>query len=146
MANRYARCRNAAIRALTHPSDWYARPSSVALGLLLVVSAAFGDACGATRHSPQREAPTSHRTRSIDKAFNGKKYFKEARIQPEQARALALKVFGGEIIYERLEKTPGGSGLRYSFVVRNDRLQKRQVDIDANDGATLVNAETHERW
>ncbi|HEV2621815.1 MAG TPA: PepSY domain-containing protein [Frateuria sp.] len=84
--------------------------------------------------------------KSLDEELKGKKYLKQARIQPEQARTLALRAFDGRIVYERIESKPGGSGLRYSFVIRNSRAEKRRVDIDANDGATLENTPTRERW
>jgi uncharacterized membrane protein YkoI len=85
--------------------------------------------------------------RSLDERLNGEKYLKQARIQPGQARALALRAFDGRIIYERIQRKPGGSGLRYSFVIKNSRAQKRRVDIDADDGTTLENTPAaYERW
>jgi uncharacterized membrane protein YkoI len=112
-------------------------------GVLLAVCAGSTAASGRAPDLPQAGVPTSHRTKSIDQEFQGAKYLKEARIQPAQARALALKAFGGDIIYERIEKKPGGSGLRYSFVIRNSQREERQVDIDANDGTMLENTQTH---
>lgn len=115
----------------------------IAAGMLLGACGASGAGVGGAQDLPRSEAQTSHRMRSVDSALGGAKYLKDARIQPEQARALALKVFDGQIIYARIEKKPGGSGLRYSFVISNARKGNRQVDIDANDGTTLANIETH---
>lgn len=120
----------------------YARSPRLCARILLAVCAGTGAACGMTRDVPQAGAPTGHWTKSIDKELRGAKYLKQARIQPEQARALALRVFDGDIIYQRIEPKPGGSGLRYSFIIRNRQMEERQVEIDANDGATLENAQT----
>lgn len=121
------------------------RSTRVTAGLLLASCVGCGLAWGAAQDRPQTE--TSHRMRSLDKQLNGAKYLKQARIQPEQARALALRAFDGQIIYERIQSKPGGSGLRYSFVIKNSQARKRRVDIDANDGTTLENAPAaYERW
>jgi uncharacterized membrane protein YkoI len=64
----------------------------------------------------------------------------QAHISLQQARQLALKAFPGEIIDQELEKEPGGSGLRYSFEIRNGKLQ-HEVGIDAADGKVLENAD-----
>lgn len=119
-----------------------ARPTWVAAGLLLAACGASGGATGDGQEPPQTGTQASHYTRSIDEAFEGAKYLKDVRIQPEQAKALALKVFDGRILYQRIESRPGGSGLRYSFVIGNGRTENHQVDIDAIDGATLQNVET----
>ena len=119
-----------------------ARPTWVAAGLLLAACGASGGAAGGGQEPRQAVAQSSHHLKSIDEAFEGAKYLKDVRIQPEQAKALALKVFDGRILYQRIESRPGGSGLRYSFVIGNDRTENHQVDIDANDGATLLDVET----
>ena len=43
------------------------------------------------------------------------------------------------MVSEELEKESGGSGLRYSFVIRQDAT-KHEVGIDAKTGAVLENA------
>jgi len=53
-------------------------------------------------------------------AFDGEKYLPQAAVPLEQARKLALKTYPGKIVSEELEKESGGSGLRYSFVIRHD--------------------------
>jgi uncharacterized membrane protein YkoI len=73
-------------------------------------------------------------------AYKGEALAKQAHISLQQARQLALKAFPGEIIDEELEKEPGGSGLRYSFDIRNGKLQ-HEVGIDAADGKVLENAD-----
>lgn len=119
-----------------------ARNAWIAAGILLVACGTGSAASEGAQNLPQSQAQTSHRMRSVDKELAGTKYLKDARIQPEQAMALALGVFDGEVIYARLEKKPGGSGLRYSFVIRNRLKGNHQVDIDANDGTTLADVET----
>ena len=42
-----------------------------------------------------------------------------AKVKPEQARSIALKARPGAITSEELEKEKGGSGFRYSFVVKS---------------------------
>jgi len=72
-------------------------------------------------------------------ALDGEKYLNDASVQPADARAKALKAFPGKIVSEELEKESGGSGLRYSFVIRQDAT-KHEVGIDAKTGAVLENA------
>jgi uncharacterized membrane protein YkoI len=73
-------------------------------------------------------------------AYKGEELAKQAKISLEKARQIALKAFPGEIIDEVLEKEPGGSGLRYSFDIRQGKLQ-HEVGIDAADGKVLENAD-----
>jgi uncharacterized membrane protein YkoI len=72
-------------------------------------------------------------------AFDGEKYLPDASVTPAQARETALKTYPGKIISEELEKESGGSGLRYSFVVRHHTV-KHEVGIDAKTGAVLENS------
>ena len=72
-------------------------------------------------------------------AFDGEKYLPEAKVSLEQARALALKAYTGKIVSEELEQESGGSGLRYSFVIRHHK-EKHEVGIDAKTGALLENS------
>lgn len=92
---------------------------------------------------PQQASPPPMAT---DKQLKGSKYLKDAKLQLAEARDLALKAFDGRIIHERLEKRKGGSGLRYSFIIRNSHKEKHQVDIDANDGKVLMNVKTLKSW
>ena len=68
--------------------------------------------------------------------LTGKKYAKEATVGLDEARAAALKVFNGEIVGQELEKERGGSGLRYSFDIKNGRVT-HEVGIDAKTGKVL---------
>jgi uncharacterized membrane protein YkoI len=72
-------------------------------------------------------------------AFNGEKYLPEASVTPAQARGTALKTYPGKIVSQELEKESGGSGLRYSFVIRHHTV-KHEVGIDAKTGAVLENS------
>ena len=71
--------------------------------------------------------------------FKGQKYAKDAKISIEEARAIARKTYAGDIVSEELEKEKGGSGLRYSFDIKNGRLT-REVGVDANTGRVLENS------
>jgi uncharacterized membrane protein YkoI len=72
-------------------------------------------------------------------ALNGEKYLADASVTLEQARAAALKAYPGKIVSEELEQESGGSGLRYSFVIRH-HAAKHEVGIDAKTGAVLENS------
>ena len=72
-------------------------------------------------------------------AYSGEKFSKEAKITMPQARAIALKTYPGKIVAEELEREKGGSGLRYSFDVRRDKVTQ-EVGVDANTGNVLENA------
>ena len=52
-------------------------------------------------------------------AYTGQKLAGKAKITIEQARAIALKAHPGQITDEELERERGGSGLRYSFDIKN---------------------------
>ena len=72
-------------------------------------------------------------------AFDGEKYLPDASVTLAQARATALKTYPGKIVSQELEKESGGSGLRYSFVIRH-HTDKHEVGIDAKTGAVLENS------
>ena len=72
-------------------------------------------------------------------ALNGEKYLSDASVTLAQARATALKTYPGKIVSEEIEKESGGSGLRYSFVIRH-HAAKHEVGIDAKTGAVLENS------
>ena len=62
-----------------------------------------------------------------------------AKISMSDARAIALKAYPGKIVKEELEREKGGSGLRYSFDLRNG-AQWREIGVDAMTGRVLENA------
>jgi uncharacterized membrane protein YkoI len=71
--------------------------------------------------------------------LTGHEYLKETKVTLEVARATALKAAPGHIVDEELEREAGGSGLRYSFDVKQDK-DTREVGVDAKTGAVLENA------
>src|SRR6516165_4029610 len=72
-------------------------------------------------------------------AFTGERYIKEANISLDEARAIALKIYAGEIVTQELEKEKGGSGLRYSFDIKNGKVT-HEVGVDAKTGKVLENS------
>ena len=72
-------------------------------------------------------------------ALTGEQYLSQATVPPPQARKLALKAYPGKIVTEELEQESGGSGLRYSFVIRHNGA-KHEVGIDAKTGKVLENS------
>jgi uncharacterized membrane protein YkoI len=75
-------------------------------------------------------------------AFTGEKLAGEAKITLAEARDIALKVFPGTISSEELEKERGGSGLRYSFDIKNGSIM-HEVGVDAKTGQILENGAEH---
>lgn len=71
--------------------------------------------------------------------FTGQQYAARAKVSLEQARAIALKAFPGRITKQELEKERGGSGLRYSFDIKNG-ARTHEVGVDARSGAVLENS------
>jgi uncharacterized membrane protein YkoI len=71
-------------------------------------------------------------------AYTGEKFAGQARISMDQARAIALKTHSGSITDEELEQEKGGSGLRYSFDIKNGKLTQ-EVGVDAKTGKVLEN-------
>jgi Peptidase propeptide and YPEB domain len=69
-------------------------------------------------------------------AYRGQQYAHEAKVTLEQARIKALKAYPGTITDQELEKEHGGTGLRYSFDIKNGR-KTYEVGIDARTGALL---------
>ncbi len=72
-------------------------------------------------------------------AFTGQKFAGEAKINLEQARAIALKAHPGKITDEELEQEKGGSGLRYSFDIKHGEVTQ-EVGVDAKTSKVLENA------
>ena len=71
-------------------------------------------------------------------AYSGQQLAGKAKITIEQARAIALKAHPGQITDEELERERGGSGLRYSFDVKNGAVTS-EVGVDARTGRVLEN-------
>ena len=71
-------------------------------------------------------------------AYTGQRLASQAKITIEQARAIALKAHPGQITDEELEREGGGSGLRYSFDIRNGAVT-HEVGVDARTGRVLEN-------
>jgi uncharacterized membrane protein YkoI len=76
---------------------------------------------------------------SAAQAYTGEEFAKDAKINLPEARAIALKARPGKITDEELEKESGGSGLRYSFDIRN-AATTYEVGVDAKTGTVLENA------
>ena len=72
-------------------------------------------------------------------AWTGQKLEKTAKISLKDATAIALKAHPGKITDKELEKEKGGSGLRYSFDIK-DGKKTIEVGVDANTGVVLENA------
>jgi uncharacterized membrane protein YkoI len=75
----------------------------------------------------------------IVSAYTGEELAKNAKVTLAEARAIALKAFPGKITDEELEKEKGGSGLRYSFDIKNGGLT-HEVGVDAKTGKLLENS------
>jgi uncharacterized membrane protein YkoI len=63
----------------------------------------------------------------------------DAKVTMSEARAIAVKAYPGKIMKEELEREGGGSGLRYSFDLKQG-TQWREVGVDAMTGKVLENA------
>jgi uncharacterized membrane protein YkoI len=71
--------------------------------------------------------------------YTGQALAAGAKVTLEQARAIALKARAGQITDQELEKEKGGSGLRYSFDIKNGKVTYA-VGVDAKTGKVLENA------
>ena len=72
-------------------------------------------------------------------AYTREELAKYAKVTLPEARAIALKAFTGKITDEELEKEKGGSGLRYSFDIKNGGVT-HEVGVDAKTGKLLENS------
>ena len=72
-------------------------------------------------------------------AYTGEELVKYAKVTLAEARAIALKAFPGKITDEELEKEKGGSGLRFSFDIKNGGVT-HEVAVDAKTGKLLENS------
>lgn len=71
--------------------------------------------------------------------YSGQGLSKTARITMAQATKTALKARPGKITDKELEREAGGSGLRYSFDIK-DAGVTYEVGVDARTGKVLENA------
>lgn len=71
-------------------------------------------------------------------AYTGQELAGNAKMSLDQARAIALKALPGRITDQELEKERGGTGLRYSFDIKNG-AKTYEVGVDARTGAVLEN-------
>jgi uncharacterized membrane protein YkoI len=76
---------------------------------------------------------------SVAHAYKGEKLARQASITLEDARQIALRAYAGEITDEELERERGGSGLRYSFGIKNGSVT-HEVGVDAKTGHVLENS------
>lgn len=72
-------------------------------------------------------------------AYTGQRLEKDAKVNIAEARAIALKAHAGKITDEELEREKGGTGLRYSFDIK-DGNATQEVGVDARTGRVLENA------
>jgi uncharacterized membrane protein YkoI len=71
-------------------------------------------------------------------AYKGEKLAPQATISLGEAREIALKTYPGEVADEELDREKGGSGLRYSFDIKNGAVT-HEVGVDAKTGQVLEN-------
>lgn len=70
--------------------------------------------------------------------FAGSELLPQAKITLAQARQTAVRAHPGVITDQELEKERGGTGLRYSFDIKNHG-KTFEVGIDARTGKVLEN-------
>ena len=83
-------------------------------------------------------ASTSLAFCTLAMAYTGEELAKDAKIEIQAARDIALKARPGKISDEELEKEKGGSGLRYSFDIKVGS-KTYEVGVDAVTGKVLEN-------
>ena len=72
-------------------------------------------------------------------AWSGENLAPKAKITMEEATAIALKTRPGTVTDRELERERGGSGLRYSFDIKSDKIVY-EVGVDAKTGKVLENS------
>ena len=77
-------------------------------------------------------------TAAAPRDFAGAELLPQARITLAQARQTAVRAHPGVITDQELEKERGGTGLRYSFDIKN-RGKTFEVGVDARTGKVLEN-------
>lgn len=75
---------------------------------------------------------------AVPKHFAGAELLPMAKVTLTQARATAVRAHPGVITDQELEKEGGGTGLRYSFDIRNSG-RTFEVGVDARTGKVLEN-------
>ena len=71
-------------------------------------------------------------------AFTGQEFAPQAKVSLDKAREIAGKARPGQITDQELEKEKGGSGLRYSFDIKQGK-NTFEVGVDAKTGNVLEN-------
>jgi uncharacterized membrane protein YkoI len=71
-------------------------------------------------------------------AYTGQELATHAKVSIAEARVIALKAHPGKITDQELEKEKGGSGLRYSFDIKQGSVT-HEVGVDAKTGTVLEN-------
>lgn len=94
------------------------------LKIALIGAVALADASGAAIAAPQH--------------FAGANLLPMAKVTLAQARKTAVAAHPGVITDQELEKERGGTGLRYSFDIRNNG-KTYEVGVDARTGKVLEN-------
>lgn len=74
----------------------------------------------------------------VPKHFAGAELLPMAKVTLAQARATAVRAHPGVITDQELEKERGGTGLRYSFDIKNNG-KTFEVGVDARTGKVLEN-------
>lgn len=77
-------------------------------------------------------------TAATSKHFVGAKLLPMAKVSLAHARRTALAAHPGVITDQELEKERGGTGLRYSFDIKN-KGKTFEVGVDARTGKVLEN-------
>ncbi|GAC1656692.1 MAG: hypothetical protein NVS9B15_17930 [Acidobacteriaceae bacterium] len=77
-------------------------------------------------------------TAAVAKHFAGAELLGQAKVTLAQARATAVRAHPGVITDQELEKERGGTGLRYSFDIKNNG-KTFEVGVDARTGRVLEN-------
>lgn len=112
------------------------RTAMCLIGAAALALSVAGMPAFAAAGQPGQPAQSMHGTTKLD----GSQYLKDARVSLKQARATAMKASPGKIVAEELEKEKGGSGLRYSFDIKNSAGVTHEVGVDAKTGAVLENS------
>lgn len=75
---------------------------------------------------------------AVPRHFAGAELLPLAKVTLAQARATAVRAHPGVITDQELEKEGGGTGLRYSFDIKN-KGKTFEVGVDARTGKVLEN-------
>ncbi|MGA7964374.1 MAG: PepSY domain-containing protein [Gammaproteobacteria bacterium] len=75
---------------------------------------------------------------SLAASSHGAKQAITAKITMTQVQKIVLKAFSGKILHQELEREKAGSGLRYSFDIKQGNIV-HEVGVDAMTGKVLEN-------